>query len=225
MMPSRITLRLAILVAVLIAVSIVAIEAQDPSEDEGEPGPLTLAARGKSPAAFDWRCIPSGGVAPRSQMPQFAPSSRLAPAGRGIVTTRSRCNAGFYHGLPDLSGRLSVESRGFPAAPPFPGQRSLATGFVVSPTLYVDHVSAGSFTLTPVIRYDHSDQRRTHFDLQEAYLLLFGDAGEGVWEAPLGVDQVFWGVTESQRLVDIVNQVDFVEHPNGEAKLGQPMAP
>lgn len=124
----------------------------------------------------------------------------------------------------DLSGRLSTEARGFPAAPSFAGQRSLAAGFVVSPTLYVEHVNARSFTITPFVRYDHSDPRRTHLDLREAYLLLFGDAGDGGWEARLGVGQVFWGVTESQRLVDIVNQVDFVEHPNGEAKLGQPMA-
>ena len=124
----------------------------------------------------------------------------------------------------ELSGRLSAEGRGFPAAPSFPGQRSLALGLVVSPTLHVEHVSARSFTITPFVRYDHADPRRTHFDLQEAYFLLFGDAGDGGWEARLGVGQVFWGVTESQRLVDIVNQVDFVEHPNGEAKLGQAMA-
>ena len=124
----------------------------------------------------------------------------------------------------ELSGRLSAESRGFPAAGPFAGQRSLAVGFVAEPTLYVEGAAGRSFTLTPFLRYDHSDPRRTHFDVQEAYLLLFGDAGSGGWEARLGVGQVFWGVTESQRLVDIVNQVDFVEHPNGEAKLGQPMA-
>jgi len=34
---------------------------------------------------------------------------------------------------------------------------------------------------------------------------------------------VFWGVTESQHLVDIVNQTDNVENPDGEEKLGQPM--
>ncbi|HEY7410018.1 MAG TPA: hypothetical protein VII13_04715, partial [Vicinamibacteria bacterium] len=34
----------------------------------------------------------------------------------------------------------------------------------------------------------------------------------------------FWGVTESQHLVDIVNQTDLVENPDGEDKLGQPMA-
>ena len=64
----------------------------------------------------------------------------------------------------ELSGRLSAESRGFPAAGAFPGQRSLAAGFVVEPTVYVEAVSGASFTLAPFFRYDHSDPRRTHFD-------------------------------------------------------------
>jgi hypothetical protein len=34
---------------------------------------------------------------------------------------------------------------------------------------------------------------------------------------------VFWGVTESQHLVDIINQTDLIENPDGEEKLGQPM--
>src|SRR5438876_2929317 len=32
-----------------------------------------LAARGESPAAFGWRCIPAGCVAPRSNTPGIAP--------------------------------------------------------------------------------------------------------------------------------------------------------
>ena len=124
----------------------------------------------------------------------------------------------------ELSGRLSAESRAFPAETSFSGQRSLASGFVAEPTLHVENADGRSFTLTPFFRYDHADPRRTHFDLREAYLLLFGDAGDGGWEVRLGLGQVSWGVTESQRLVDVVNQVDFVEHPNGEVKLGQPMA-
>lgn len=35
--------------------------------------------------------------------------------------------------------------------------------------------------------------------------------------------RVFWGVVESQHLVDIINQTDWVENLNGEDKLGQPM--
>ena len=43
------------------------------------------------------------------------------------------------------------------------------------------------------------------------------------WELRVGIDQVFWGTAESNHLVNIVNQTDLVEHPNGEEKLGQPM--
>ncbi len=120
----------------------------------------------------------------------------------------------------DFFGRLTVESRLFPAAPAFSGQRSTAGGFVAEPAFHVEDGRRWSFTLVPFFRYDHADPRRTHFDLREACLLLFGDG----WEVGLGVEQVFWGVAESQRLVDIVNQVDLVEHPSGEAKLGQPAA-
>ncbi len=123
----------------------------------------------------------------------------------------------------EFSGRLNVESRWFPEAGAHPGQRSHASGFVAAPKLYLEDAAGRSLTLAPFFRYDNADSRRTHADLREAYLLLFGEIGEGEWELRVGVDQVFWGVTESQHLVDIVNQVDFVEHPAGEAKLGQPM--
>ena len=123
----------------------------------------------------------------------------------------------------EILGSVSAEGRWFPHEGPFADQESLAGGFVAAPRIYLDNVVGQSVILAPFFRYDHSDPRRTHFDLREAYLLLFGEFGDSGWELRIGADQVFWGVTESQRLVDIVNQVDFVEHPNGEAKLGQPM--
>ena len=61
---------------------------------------IRLAARGESPAAFERRCIPAAGVAPRSQMPQFAPSLRLVSRAH----RHSRCDAGFHHGL--LGGKV-----------------------------------------------------------------------------------------------------------------------
>ena len=57
----------------------------------------------------------------------------------------------------------------------------------------------------------------------EAYLLFFGEIRSQEWELRLGVDRVFWGVTESRRLVNVVNQIDLVEHPYKEPTLGQPM--
>ena len=123
----------------------------------------------------------------------------------------------------DFSGRVNVESRWFPKAGAFPGQGSHAIGFFVEPKLYLADARGRSFTLSSFFRYDNADSRRTHVDLREAYFLLFGEIGDGEWELRVGIDQVFWGVTESQHLVDIINQIDLVEHPNGETKLGQPM--
>ena len=124
----------------------------------------------------------------------------------------------------ELSGRVSLESRLFPNTGIDPSHQSSHTsGFVVEPKLYLEDVEGRSVTLLPFFRYDSADSVRTHWDLREAYALLFGELGEGEWEVRLGVDRVFWGVAESQHLVDIINQIDFLEHPNGEVKLGQPM--
>lgn len=69
------------------------------------------------------------------------------------------------------------------------------------------------------LRADDKDSERNHVDLRELYWLhLSGDS-----ELRVGVNTLFWGVTESQHLVDVVNQVDQVEGIDGEDKLGQPM--
>ena len=124
----------------------------------------------------------------------------------------------------EFSGRLSVEGRWHPQRGAYAGQRSHASGFFAEPKLYLEDHAGRSLNLVPFFRYDAGDPRRTHADLREAYLLLFGDMGNDEWELRLGVDQVFWGVTESRHLVNIVNQIDLAEHPYKEPKLGQPMA-
>ncbi|MGD8594031.1 MAG: hypothetical protein PVF82_14460 [Gammaproteobacteria bacterium] len=72
---------------------------------------------------------------------------------------------------------------------------------------------------TPFVRLDQRDDERTHFDIRELSWLGVYDLGE----LRIGIRKVFWGVTESQHLVDIINQTDFVENIDGEDKLGQPM--
>lgn len=124
----------------------------------------------------------------------------------------------------DLSGRLAAESRWFPQSALFLGQGSLASGFVAEPNLYLEDDAGRILNVTPYFRYDSADDRRTHYDLREAYILLSGAAGNGEWEFRLGVDRVFWGVVESRHLVDIVNQIDLVEHPDEKTRMGQPMA-
>ncbi|MDH5765009.1 MAG: hypothetical protein OEZ38_03245 [Gammaproteobacteria bacterium] len=76
-----------------------------------------------------------------------------------------------------------------------------------------------SFTFTPFYRLDQHDDERTHGDIREmSWHKIFDN-----WELKLGISKVFWGVTESQHLVDIINQTDQVENIDGEDKLGQPM--
>jgi hypothetical protein len=68
-------------------------------------------------------------------------------------------------------------------------------------------------------RYDQQDSERSHADIREASFTHVSDG----WELKAGISKVFWGVTESRHLVDIINQTDVVENLDGEDKLGQPM--
>lgn len=124
----------------------------------------------------------------------------------------------------DFSGEISLQARGYPQSAAFTGQRSATAGVVLEPTLHAQPAGRASFTLTPLYRFDSADSRRTYADLREAYLLVYGDWGEAAGEFRLGVDRVFWGVAEVHSLVDIVNQIDLIEHPRDRPKLGQPMA-
>ena len=139
-----------------------------------------------------------------------------------VFATGASAETGFADRI-EFSGRLSTETRLHPESATHPRQRSHASGLAAEATAYVEDDEGRSFTITPFFRYDAGDPDRTHADLREAFLLLYGDAGEGEWELRLGVDRVFWGVVESRPLVDIVNQTDLVEQPNEKTKMGQPM--
>ncbi len=76
-----------------------------------------------------------------------------------------------------------------------------------------------TLTLRVFVRHDFTESSRTHQDVREA---LWRHAS-GAQEWRVGVDEVFWGVTESRHLVDIVNQRDMLERIDGDAKLGQPL--
>ena len=121
-----------------------------------------------------------------------------------------------------VRGSASVEVRVFPNAPAFPDQRAAT----VSPSLAIEpefvwENGAGNrrFSLTPFLRIDAHDTNRTHVDAREAGALFLGDK----WSLFAGVGKVFWGKTEANHLVDIINQTDAVEDIDSEDKLGQPM--
>ncbi len=76
-----------------------------------------------------------------------------------------------------------------------------------------------SITFTPFVRIDQYDNERSHADIRELnYQQVFEN-----WELRVGISKVYWGVTESQHLVDVINQTDNVENIDFEDKLGQPM--
>lgn len=84
---------------------------------------------------------------------------------------------------------------------------------------YGSALGDGDLVVNVFGRYDFEDQERSHADLREALWTYYGDG----WELKAGVGKVFWGVTESRHLVDVINQSDSVENIDGEDKLGQAM--
>ena len=118
------------------------------------------------------------------------------------------------------SGYISGQGRGFWQSTQFEDQRDGDLSFAIEPEYYNDwNNGLRAVTFKPFVRLDSTDSERSHVDIREAhYLHVLGD-----WEWRVGIAKVFWGVTESQHLVDIINQTDLVENLDTEDKLGQPM--
>ncbi|MFQ5586571.1 MAG: hypothetical protein ACE5GF_07095 [Thermodesulfobacteriota bacterium] len=114
---------------------------------------------------------------------------------------------------------MTGETRLFANPPLFTGQERNDASLAFQPEYYHEWEGGSSFTAVPFARIDSADSERTHFDIRE----LFGLWVFERWELGVGIRKVFWGVTESQHLVDIINQTDLVESIDGEEKLGQPM--
>lgn len=83
-----------------------------------------------------------------------------------------------------------------------------------------EEIAGGDLRAKGFFRWDERDSHLTHGDLRE--LSWHGTTGH--LEFVFGVDRLFWGVTEFDHLIDIVNQTDWVEDPRGGIKLGQLMA-
>lgn len=120
----------------------------------------------------------------------------------------------------DWSGYAAAEYRAFTESAVDSRQEDNNVSFSAEPEFYHSwNDGKDSFTFVPFVRWDAHDSERTHVDIRE--LVWIHAARE--WELRLGVSKVFWGVAESQHLVDIINQTDSVENLDGEDKLGQPM--
>ena len=123
----------------------------------------------------------------------------------------------------ETTGTLSFGSRIFLEKPAYPLQDSNHFSIALDPKIYIENDEGASFTFSPYLRFSTSDVSQNHFDIREGYYLNYGSLGNLDWELRLGIDQVFWGKAESSNPVNIINQIDFVHHPDGKTKLGQPL--
>ena len=120
----------------------------------------------------------------------------------------------------DISGYAGIESLGFFHNPLDNQQHNhYLSGSAEVEMYYEWDNGAQSVAFVPFYRLSQHDSRRTHFDVRE---LTWVNVAEN-WELKVGIRKEFWGVSESQHLVDIINQTDLVENSDTEDKLGQPM--
>ena len=118
----------------------------------------------------------------------------------------------------EFSGYAELQERAFQEREYSAQEYNYFSGSL-SPNWRVGMDRDNALTLRLFARHDFSDPSRTHEDVREALWQHF----DGSQEWRIGIDEVFWGVTESRHLVDIVNQKDYLERIDGDAKLGQPM--
>ena len=147
------------------------------------------------------------------------PSGRSS-LGWSLAALLLGCLAGSAANAHELTGFAAVDLRYFPYSAQFSNQASVNPSLVFQPEYYHRwNEDRDEFSFTPFLRLDPDDDRRTHGDVRELNWLHVGDD----WEWLIGIDQVFWGVTESRHFVAIINQTDVIEDTDAEDKFGQPM--
>jgi len=120
----------------------------------------------------------------------------------------------------EWSGSIAYEYRYFQNEALYPGQHANNSSIALQPEFHHQWDNGRQLiSFTPYIREDENDDARSQTDIRELSWLTASEA----WELRLGIRKVYWGVTESQHLVDIINQSDLAANPDGEDKLGQPM--
>ncbi len=114
---------------------------------------------------------------------------------------------------------LGLEGRGYFRDGP-PGTHNAKLAFSLRPEFTHELVERNLYlSFEPFFRLDQYDEERNHVDIRELKAIkVYND-----WEFEGGLSQIFWGVAESNHLVDIINQTDMLEGIDGEDKLGQPL--
>jgi hypothetical protein len=120
----------------------------------------------------------------------------------------------------DLSAEMEIENQYFVSKALYADQKDYFLSGAFKPKLELSSADGKQvFKVELFARGSIQDPNRTHWDVRQAYYQRkFSN-----WTITAGVRKVFWGVTESNHLVDIINQTDAVEGADGKQKLGQLM--
>lgn len=152
-------------------------------------------------------------------------SGRGRKDGKKIIHFLVILSAGFallnaQAGELEMRGSFELQNRVFFHEALMPKQPDYNLSFAATPEFFLAWNNRNdTLEFAPSIRLDQHDDERTHADIREFSWVHVGND----WESRFGIRRVFWGVTEFQHLVDVINQTDAVEDIDGEDKLGQPM--
>ncbi|MEM9820091.1 MAG: hypothetical protein AAF985_03430 [Bacteroidota bacterium] len=133
------------------------------------------------------------------------------------------CTQGWTQGQPkkvetDFSIELGLNLLGFFQDGSYPSQKVIYPSLSLRPKFSLNWTAHnGRLSFEGFGRYDINGNSRTHLDIRELYYQTY----QGNWELNVGVKRLYWGKLETIKLVDVINQVDFLEGIDGEEKLGQ----
>ena len=115
----------------------------------------------------------------------------------------------------EINSETGIEIKEFHKIEAYPNQQNTYSSFIKS-EIFFDFKNDFEFLIEPYLRYDRHDKNRSLFDFKENNLTYYYND----IQLKAGISEVFWGITESKNLVDIINIKDVTDGDQ-KAKLGQ----
>jgi len=120
----------------------------------------------------------------------------------------------------EISGNIQGDYRYFEEDGLYPGQETEYFSSIFNPEIYVEWDNSNQLIqFEGFARLNQYDIEQTHWDIRELYYQNI----IANWELSVGKKQIYWGFTESNHLVNIINQDDLLEGNGVANKLGQSM--
>ena len=120
----------------------------------------------------------------------------------------------------EISGNIQGSYQYFEEEGLYFGQEQEYFSSIFNPEAYVEWDNRNQLIqFKGFARLNQHDIEQTHWDIREFYYQKI----IANWELSVGKKQIYWGFTESNHLVNIINQDDFLEGNGVANKLGQSM--